>query len=149
MDFLKADYIGADKIIMNPPFTRQQDADHILQAYDMLGESGILVSVCSVGPFFRNNRKSIEFREFLESVDAEVFDLPEGAFKESGTMIATKIIRIRKQEVEQLGNIQQELRQAKQNFDYAEDEFIDVAIYGLKAAEEKFSAMLREKRDEK
>ena len=48
-----------------------------------------------------------------------------------------------------MGNIQQELRQAKQNFDYAEDEFIDVAIYGLKAAEEKFSAMLREKRDEK
>lgn len=38
---------------------------------------------------------------------------------------------------------------AEQNFDYANQEYIDAAIYELKAANEKFSAMLKEKRGEK
>lgn len=96
MDFLEMSYIGADKIIMNPPFTRQQDVDHILHAYDMLREGGILVSVCSAGPFFRENKKAEKFREFISKVNTEVYDLEPGAFKESGTMVATKIIKIRK-----------------------------------------------------
>lgn len=95
-DFLDTCLKDIDKVIMNPPFTRQQDIDHIIRAYNSLKTGGILVSICSTSPFFRDNKKSIEFREFLESVDAEVFDLPEGTFKESGTMIATKIIKIRK-----------------------------------------------------
>lgn len=45
--------------------------------------------------------------------------------------------------------LKEKLRQAEQNFNYADQEYIDVAIYELKAAEEKFSAMLREKRSEK
>ena len=43
----------------------------------------------------------------------------------------------------------QKLRQAEQNFNYADQEYIDAAIYELKATEEKFAAMLREKRGEK
>ncbi len=43
----------------------------------------------------------------------------------------------------------QKLRQAEQNFNYADQEYIDAAIYELKATEEKFAAMLREKRSEK
>lgn len=43
----------------------------------------------------------------------------------------------------------QKLRQAEQNFNYADQKYIDAAIYELKATEEKFSAMLREKRGEK
>lgn len=96
MDFLETDHLGADKIIMNPPFTRQQDVDHILHAYNSLNTGGILVSVCSTSPFYRDNRKSVKFRELLESLNAEVFDLEPGAFKESGTMIPTKIIKIKK-----------------------------------------------------
>ena len=38
------------------------------------------------------------------------------------------------------------LRQAEQNFNYADDDYIDAAIHELKAVEEKFRAMLREKR---
>ena len=45
--------------------------------------------------------------------------------------------------------LKEKLRQAQQNFNYADQDHIDAAIYELKATEEKFSAMLREKRGEK
>lgn len=45
-----------------------------------------------------------------------------------------------------MNNLQEQLRQAEQNFNYADDEFIDAAIYELNAAEEKFSAILREEK---
>ena len=84
-----------DRIVMNPPFAKQQDIAHIYAAWSVLRE-GILVSIVSPSPFFRDNVKSVEFRRFLEENNAEVFDIPEGAFKESGTMIRTKIIKIKK-----------------------------------------------------
>ena len=45
--------------------------------------------------------------------------------------------------------LKEKLRQAEQNFDYATGGYIDVAVMELNAAEEKFRAMLREKRGEK
>ncbi len=97
-DFLKTSnkYIY-DKIIMNPPFTKQQDIYHILQAYSLLKSGGILVSIVSEGSFFRENKKSIIFREFLKHAKAEIIKNPEGTFKASGTMVSTRIIKIRKQ----------------------------------------------------
>ena len=85
-----------DKVVMNPPFSKQQDVDHILHAYKTLKPGGILVSVVSESPFFRNNKKSVEFREWLEKMNAEIIDLEAGAFKESGTMVKTRIIKVRK-----------------------------------------------------
>jgi len=66
------------------------------KAFDVLKSGGVLVSVISTAPFFRTNRKSVEFREWLSDVGAEVTDLPEGAFKDSGTMVPAKIIKITK-----------------------------------------------------
>lgn len=85
-----------DKIIMNPPFTKQQDVDHILHAYSLLNPGGILVSIVSEGPFFRENKKSMAFREFLAENSAEIIKNPEGTFKASETMVSTRIIKIRK-----------------------------------------------------
>jgi type I restriction-modification system DNA methylase subunit len=85
-----------NRVIMNPPFTKQQDIDHILRAYDFLIPGGILVAVCSPSPFFRNNKKSNAFTEWLVETGADVIDVPEGAFKASGTNIRTKIIKVRK-----------------------------------------------------
>lgn len=85
-----------DKIIMNPPFTKQQDVDHILHAFEILSPSGTLVSVVSESPFFRENKKSVAFREFLEQNAAEVIINNDNAFKESGTMVKTRIIKITK-----------------------------------------------------
>lgn len=77
------------RIVMNPPFSRQQDIDHILTAYGILRPGGILVSVVSESPFFRSNKKSVDFRAFLDEHEAVIVPLEEGAFKESGT---TKLI---------------------------------------------------------
>lgn len=85
-----------NRVVMNPPFAKQQDIDHILAAYDILTIGGILVSVVSESPFFWSNKKALAFREFLSEHGAEMVRLDEGAFKESGTMVRTRIIKIRK-----------------------------------------------------
>lgn len=85
-----------DRVVMNPPFSKQQDIDHILHAYKYLKANGILVSVVSESPFYRNNKKSIQFREWLKKNGAEIIELEPGAFKESGTMVKTRIIKIRR-----------------------------------------------------
>lgn len=49
-----------------------------------------------------------------------------------------------------MDNLKQQLKQAQQNFDYADENHINAAIYELKATEEKFNAMVREaKSDER
>lgn len=81
-------------IIMNPPFSKQQDIDHILAAYEILAPGGVLVSILGPSPFFRDNRKSREFRDWLDEQVADIVDVEPGAFKESGTNIAAKIIKV-------------------------------------------------------
>lgn len=86
-----------DLIVMNPPFTKQQDIDHVLRALDFVKKpGGVIVSVMPEGTFWRENKKTKEFwvavRKAQEVGDEE---LPEGAFKTSGTMIRTRILWIR------------------------------------------------------
>jgi predicted RNA methylase len=98
-DFLNIqpdEFFVFDKVVMNPPFTKQQDIDHILHAWKFLRQGGILVSIVSESPFFRQNIKSIQFRQWLEYNEAEVIELAAGDFKESGTMIKTRIIKVKK-----------------------------------------------------
>ncbi len=85
-----------NRIVMNPPFSRQQDIDHIYHAFDILAKGGILVSVISEAPFFRQNKKSLEFQEWLNNHYATVIILPEGSFKDSGTMVKSRIIKVTK-----------------------------------------------------
>lgn len=85
-----------NRIIMNPPFTKQQDVSHILAAFSILEPGGVLISVVSESAFFRSNHISVAFREFLDAYGAEIVPVEEGSFKESGTMIRTRIIKIRK-----------------------------------------------------
>jgi len=85
-----------DRIVMNPPFAKQQDIDHVRKAYDVLKDDGILVSAMFPSWKWRSNSKSVAFREWLSAVNAEVICLPAGAFKESGTMVNADIVKIRK-----------------------------------------------------
>lgn len=87
-----------DRIIMNPPFRNQQDIDHITHALEnCLADGGILVSIVSESPFFRTTKKAEAFRNLLEKYNAEVIELPVGAFKSSGTNVKTRIIKIVKE----------------------------------------------------
>lgn len=95
-DFLRITYgFPIDRIIMNPPFTRQQDAKHILHAYSLLRPGGILVSVSSESPFYRTTQLAQEFRECVDRFGVTC-QLPPGAFKESGTMVRTRIVKVKK-----------------------------------------------------
>jgi hypothetical protein len=43
-----------------------------------------------------------------------------------------------------IAELKEELQQAEQNFNYADQQYIDAAIYRLKAVEEKFNAAIKE-----
>jgi hypothetical protein len=70
-----------NRIVMNPPFEDGQDMLHIQHAYSLLIPGGRLVSVISEGPFFRSDRQSVAFREWLDAVGGETERLPEDAFR--------------------------------------------------------------------
>lgn len=83
---------------MNPPFENLQDADHVRHAYDLLEKGGKLVAITSPSPFFNQNKKAKEFRDWFESVGGTVENLPEGSFKTSDnpTGVSTRMVTITK-----------------------------------------------------
>jgi SAM-dependent methyltransferase len=81
-----------DAVVMNPPFANNLDMKHIRLAWDMLVPGGRLVAICSEGPFFRQDRAAVAFREWLDGIDSSVEKLPPGTFRESGTDVATRLI---------------------------------------------------------
>lgn len=94
-DFLQIEPIRKyDRVVMNPPFSRQKDIKHVMHAFKFLKAGGRLVSVMSNGVTFRNDRLTNEFRALIESSEGEIAPLPEGAFKESGTMVNTVIVTL-------------------------------------------------------
>lgn len=98
-DFLEMEYLDErddtyDRIIGNPPFSGNQDIEHIMHMYQLLKKGGRLTSLASCHWVESSNKKETEFRAWLKKVGAIIHDVPAGAFKESGTPIATKIIVI-------------------------------------------------------
>jgi len=97
-DFLETKFEPVyDRILMNPPFEKQVDIAHVRHAFEALKPGGILVSVMSPSWEFRSDRKSAEFREWLELKHAEYEPLPDGSFKKSGTGVSTRLVVIEKQ----------------------------------------------------
>lgn len=97
-DFLQHDP-STDKydiIIANPPFSKNQDIDHIRKMYDCLMPNGRIVTIASKHWQLSTNKKEVLFRDWLDSLGADVQDVEAGEFKESGTNIATCIITINK-----------------------------------------------------
>jgi phospholipid N-methyltransferase len=82
-------------ILANPPFNKNQDIDHIIKMYDGLNH-GTIVTLASKHWEISDNKKERFFRKWLKVVGAEVTPIDQGAFKESGTMIATNLIVIKK-----------------------------------------------------
>lgn len=82
-------------ILMNPPFSGHQDAAHISHALGFLRPRGVLVAIASPSWRHASTAKAAAFRDLLAAMDAEVEDIPAGAFRSSGTDIATVMITIR------------------------------------------------------
>ncbi|XBX10732.1 class I SAM-dependent methyltransferase (plasmid) [Enterocloster clostridioformis] len=85
-----------DRVVMNPPFARLQDIDHIYHAYGMLKPGGRLVAIVSESAFFRSDKKAVDFRSFMEQRQATNTVLESGTFKESGTMVRSRILVMEK-----------------------------------------------------
>lgn len=85
-----------DRIIANPPFSNNQDIDHVYRMYDHLKPDGELSVIVSQHWQIATDKKCTEFRAWLEKVGADVEDIEANAFKESGTTIATTLLFIKK-----------------------------------------------------
>ena len=93
---LKSDFLELktfdkfDRVVMNPPFTKNQDIKHVEHALKFVKNGGRLVSIMS------GNTDRQQFDKFISNLylKYEITDLPEGAFKESGTNIKTIMLVI-------------------------------------------------------
>lgn len=86
-----------DTIHMNPPFERiagvgAQDVAHVMKAFKLLAPGGRLAAIMGEGAFFRNYQQEKDFRQWLNDKGAIVVKLPEGAFKNSGTGVRTRMV---------------------------------------------------------
>lgn len=81
-----------DAVIANPPFSEEEA--HIKHMYGLLKPGGTLVTICSPHWTFANDKKAVEFRNWVEDVDGYTKDLPSGTFEMTG--VASKILVIEK-----------------------------------------------------
>lgn len=96
-DFMQYNGGPYDRIVMNPPFENAQEIDHVLHAYQLLAPGGRIVSVMSEGPFFRQDKKSTAFRDFVDNYGWSE-KLPDGSFLKSrnSTGVNTRVVVIEK-----------------------------------------------------
>lgn len=79
---------------MNPPFSKGQDIDHIKHAISFLEHDGTLCSVCSVSYLYNSAKRYANFADLMEFAQADIESVAQGAFKSSGTQVATSLIRL-------------------------------------------------------
>lgn len=77
-----------DRVVMNPPFAQRADVKHVLHAMKFLTPGGRLVAIMSAGVLFRTDALTVSLRSQLSSMQ----ELPEGAFKASGTNVSTVLV---------------------------------------------------------
>lgn len=98
-DFLRQvpEVLGTfDRIVMNPPFDKGLDVDHVTHAVRFLKPDGHLIAIMSAGAEFREDKRTQRFRDMARKMKGEFFDLPAGSFKESGTNVNTCIVVLKK-----------------------------------------------------
>ncbi|MFY9224517.1 MAG: hypothetical protein WAQ98_17720 [Blastocatellia bacterium] len=90
-----------DRVLMNPPFEEHQDIQHIKFAHSLLNPGGKVVAIMSESPFFRMDKESVSFRDWLESVGGTSEKLPSGSFLDSerSTGVATRLVVISKPKI--------------------------------------------------
>lgn len=82
-----------DRVLMNPPFTKGADMQHVEHALRFLKPDGLLVSVM-FWAVTEHNRRTAPFRSLVEARGGTVEAVAAGAFRESGTAVPTVIVTI-------------------------------------------------------
>lgn len=80
-----------DRIVMNPPFEKYQDIQHVQHAYSLLKPGGELAAIMSSGPFNNSQSKAQEFRDWLDGLDHTANQNDEGSFKGSESFRQTGV----------------------------------------------------------
>lgn len=81
-------WLPFDRIVMNPPFARQQDLAHVRHAWELLAPGGRLVAIMALGFTFRQDRNSASFRTRVCCYGRWERNAPD-AFRSSGTDVQT------------------------------------------------------------
>lgn len=91
-----------DAVVMNPPFERGQDVEHVMHAWRFVKPGGAVIAIMGAGVRYRGQRPYSTFRDWMDGEEltgADVIDIPAGAFKESGTGVASVMVCLYKPEV--------------------------------------------------
>lgn len=102
VDVMGADFLTSnssllyDRIVANPPFSKNQDIDHITAMYARLKPGGRLVSIASMHCQFADGTKEKQFRSWVSSLDSQVIELEDKTFRSSGTSASAIVIVIDK-----------------------------------------------------
>lgn len=78
-----------DRVLMNPPFSKGQDIQHVRHALRFLKPRGLLVAVMSGGVAWNKAKTATSFRELVEQRGGQIDPLPDDAFAPSGTNMRT------------------------------------------------------------
>lgn len=104
-DFLQMtpDQLGTfDKVVMNPPFDRGRDCDHVRHAWQFVKPGGMLVAIMSARAEFGTDARHKALHAIVESCNRkwnrESYwrDLPEKSFAHAGTNVNTVMLIMRK-----------------------------------------------------
>lgn len=90
-----------DKIMMNPPFDRGRDCDHVRHAFQFLKPGGVLVAVMSARAEFGDDQRHKALHKLVDQCKSAYgwmkwHDLPPRSFAHAGTNVNAVILAIRK-----------------------------------------------------
>jgi SAM-dependent methyltransferase len=88
-----------DRIVMNPPFEHNQDIKHVQHAFKCLKPGGRMVSIMSPHWIFSEDRESVAFRDWFNTVDGYDEELPAGTFSNevTSTGVSSRLVTINKE----------------------------------------------------
>ncbi|KNY18473.1 hypothetical protein AKG11_05000 [Shinella sp. SUS2] len=98
--FLIVDFLAVDpepifdRVVMNPPFAKQDDIRHVLHAFKFLKPGGRLVSIMSASTMFRANKLADDFRRFVGEHGGTIELLPDASFKSAGTSVSSCVVAL-------------------------------------------------------
>lgn len=85
-----------DRVLMNPPWGRHADVQHVFHALRFLKPGGRLVAIMSPNLPFRNDGPTLELRGLINAWGGWVQALPPGVFKHAGTMTGAVMVAVNK-----------------------------------------------------
>ncbi|WP_338578692.1 DUF4942 domain-containing protein (plasmid) [Brevundimonas olei] len=96
-DFLQLtpEMIGRyDRVVMNPPFCRGRDVDHVRHALKFVAPGGLLVAIMAAGVAYREDAATVALRSAVDAAGGRIIDLPERSFSSVGTNVNTCLVTI-------------------------------------------------------